>query len=353
MKLSTVYVAGAFAATVSAQALAQTTSQLVSPSYLGILGTYTFADDERGGDDLDYATGIHLLYGEMLGDSHWGYEVGYFFDNFETDKTVAVDYYRHGLGIDATYSFGDRTTFTPYLLAGGGGAYNDALPDDEDDWSWFANAGLGFVTQPLTRRGHIQIRGEARYVYDDYGEAYGEPRVSLGIELPLFEEREVEVPPVQEETKVIEVPTGLMDTDGDGVIDDKDQCPETPAGARVDGDGCPFDTVIDLKGVTFEFDKTRLRPDAETILDWAVGILKKYPEMQVEIAGHTDSIGSEEYNQRLSEGRAQAVKDYFVEHGVPESQMSVMGYGESEPRDTNDTAEGRERNRRVELRILN
>ena len=127
----------------------------------------------------------------------------------------------------------------------------------------------------------------------------------------------------------------------------------SPTGTRVSGEGCPLPKIMELKGVTFEFDKIRLRPDAQTILDWATEILKKYPDMQVEIAGHTDSIGTDEYNQQLSEGRAQAVKQYFIDHGIPEGQMSVKGYGESEPRDTNDTAEGRERNRRVELRILN
>ncbi|SFF50394.1 OmpA-OmpF porin, OOP family [Fontimonas thermophila] len=346
-------IAGALVAAASVTAFAQTTSQLVAPAHLAALGTYTLADDQRGSNDLDYATGIHLLYGQMFENSRWGYEIGYFFDNFETDKTVSVDYYRHGLGLDATYAFGDRSAFTPYLIAGIGGAYNDALPDSQDDWSWFVNAGVGFVTKPVTRRGQIRIRGEGRYVYDDFGEGYAEPRLALGIEIPLFEEREIALPPMREETRVVQVPTGLLDTDGDGVIDEKDQCPDTPAGDRVDGNGCTLEKIIELKGVTFEFDKTRLRPDAQTILDWAVEILKKYPDMQVEIAGHTDSIGTETYNRRLSEARAQAVKDYFVEHGVPETQLSVKGYGESEPRASNDTAEGRERNRRVELRILN
>src|SRR3546814_17194718 len=64
------------------------------------------------------------------------------------------------------------------------------------------------------------------------------------------------------------------------------------------------------------FNKTRLRPDAQTILDWATNILKKYPDMKVEVAGHTDSVGSDSYNQKLSEGRAQSVIKYFVDHRV-------------------------------------
>ncbi len=355
MKLARFCLVGAATALVASPAMAESNTRLVAPSYLSILGSYTFADDERSAvpEDLDYASGLQLLYGQSFGESRWGFEVNFTFDNYETGDVASVDHYRYGAGFDLTYSFGDRASFTPFLIAGVGAGYNDVLPDTEDDWSFLANAGLGFVTGPIFERGQIRLRGEARYVYDDFQDGYGEPRINLGIEIPLFQERAVEVAAVEEQVKIVEVPTGLLDSDGDGVVDEKDQCPDTPAGTRVDGVGCPLDKIIELKGVTFEFDKTRLRPDAETILDWATDILKKYPDMQVEIAGHTDSVGRDEYNQQLSEGRAQAVKDYFVSKGVPDSQMSVRGYGESEPRDTNDTVEGRERNRRVEIRILN
>lgn len=353
-KIASILAAGVTGALVSAPALAEeTTSQLVSPAYIGILGGYTFADEERANENLDYATGLRLFYGEKSMDSGWGYEVGGFFDNYETKKSAGIDYYRSGLNLDLTYSFGNRAEFTPFVLIGAAAAYNDTLPDTEDDWSWAANAGIGFVTAPVTKRGQIRIRVEGRYVYDDFQDGYGEPQINAGIEIPLFEERVVEVAAADTTVQTVEVPTGLTDSDGDGVVDEKDKCPDTPAGTRVDGDGCPLDKTIELKGVTFEFNKTRLRPDAETILDYATAILAKYPDMQVEVAGHTDSIGSDEYNQQLSEGRAQSVKDYFVAKGIPDTQVSVKGYGESEPRDTNDTEEGRERNRRVELRILN
>ncbi|MEQ1440027.1 OmpA family protein [Fontimonas sp. SYSU GA230001] len=351
MKFASVCIAGTIAALSAATARAQDT-QLVAPSYIGILGGYTVADSDRGNDQLDYATGIQVLFGSSFDDSRWGYEIGFILDNYETKKNAGIDFYRNSLGADLTYTFGDRNAGALYALGGLGAAYNDTLPDSEDGWSWTGNVGIGYVTGPLTERGRIRARGEARYVYDDFQDGYWEPRVNLGIEIPLFQERGVAVA-TGETVRMVEVPTGLLDSDGDGVIDAKDQCPNTPPGDRVDGNGCTLAKVIELKGVTFEFDKIRLRPDAQTILDWATDILKKYPDMQVEIAGHTDSIGTDEYNQRLSENRAQAVKEYFIAHGVPESQMSVKGYGESEPRDTNATFEGRERNRRVELRILN
>lgn len=352
MKFASVCIAGTVAALASVSANAHDT-QLVAPSYIGILGGYTFADEERGNEKLDYATGIQVLYGSAFEDSQWGYEVGFILDNYETDKTAGVDYYRNSLGADLTYTFGNRNEGALYVLGGLAAAYNDTLPDTEDDWSWGGNVGIGVVSGPVTEAGQIRLRGEARYVYDDFQDGYWEPRINLGIEIPLFAERVSEVAEAGEPTAVVPVPTGLLDSDGDGVVDEKDKCPGTPAGDRVDGDGCTLAKVIELKGVTFEFDKIRLRPDAQTILDWATEILKKYPDMQVEIAGHTDSIGTDEYNQTLSEGRAQAVKQYFIDHGIPDGQMSVKGYGESEPRDSNDTVEGRERNRRVELRILN
>lgn len=358
MKISRLYLISAAAAAFAASpAMAQTDGHLVAPSYIGILGGYTFADDERAApivrDDLDRAIGFSLLYGSRFGESRFGFETAFTYDTYETGKIASVDLYRYIGSFDLTYSFGDRASFTPYLIAGIGGAYNDVLPDSEDDWDFIANAGLGFVTGPVTKAGQIRLRAEARYVYDNFQDGYGEPRINIGIEIPLFQDFKMEAPSVITETQVVEVPTGLSDSDGDGVVDEKDQCPDTPPNTRVDGVGCPLDKVIALRGVTFEFDKTRLRPDSVTILDWATEILKKYPEMEVEIAGHTDSIGRDSYNQKLSEGRAQAVEEYFINQGIPDSQMTPKGYGESEPIDTNDTAEGRERNRRVELRILN
>jgi OOP family OmpA-OmpF porin len=119
--------------------------------------------------------------------------------------------------------------------------------------------------------------------------------------------------------------------------------------------------VIDLQGVMFEFDRPRpgqetstdnagLLPGSMEILDQAVEVLNRYPNVRVEVGGHTDSIGSEEYNQGLSERRSRVVYDYLISRGVPADRLSgPVGYGELRPIDTNDTREGRQRNRRTEL----
>ena len=144
-----------------------------------------------------------------------------------------------------------------------------------------------------------------------------------------------------------------LDGDGDGVLDSADQCPTTPAGDRVDSKGCSLPTVLNLKGVNFDNNKDTLRPDAAAILDDAVATLKRYPALKVEIAGHTDSANSDAYNLDLSQRRAKAVLDYFVGHGVEADRLSAKGYGEAEPIADNASADGRFKNRRVELRSQN
>ena len=137
------------------------------------------------------------------------------------------------------------------------------------------------------------------------------------------------------------------DADGDGVTDDKDACPGTRAGARVDSKGCEI--ILELSGVNFAFDSANLSPAATAALDSVVSRLQFHGVKRVEIAGHTDSTGPESYNQQLSERRAQAVADYMEKNGIEWWRMNVVGYGESQPVASNDTREGRTQNRRVQI----
>lgn len=111
-------------------------------------------------------------------------------------------------------------------------------------------------------------------------------------------------------------------------------------------------TMIRLSNTLFAFDKFNLSSEARVMLDEVAAWLKQNPELKVEIGGHTDDRGSDEYNQRLSENRAKSVYDYFVQSGVDASRLSYKGYGESRPIATNETEEGRQANRRVELQIV-
>jgi OOP family OmpA-OmpF porin len=338
-----------------------------STSYLFFMGGYLFQDTKLFTDHTrkssrlsgDNGGAFQVGYGQhgIGGMSGLGWELTLFGDIIETGKNMGTDFYRPGAGIDLVYSFGDRIGFTPFILVGGGGVYDDQFPDDFDKFGAYGNFGAGFVTGDLGKGVHL--RGEGRYVYDSVDQVNGakgieDVRVSLGVEISLWDKPEVTVAP-EAKTQVVEVvkTTGLEDSDGDGIVDSKDKCPGTPPNTRVDGDGCPLPKVLQLKGVTFEFNKDRLRPDSKTVLDTVVEIMKRYPDMKVEVAGHTDNVGSDSYNQKLSEKRAEAVRQYLINAGIASGNMTAMGYGEKEPIATNDTDEGRELNRRVELRIKN
>lgn len=135
-----------------------------------------------------------------------------------------------------------------------------------------------------------------------------------------------------------------MDSDGDGINDCNDKCPDTPKGAHVDETGCWI-----YRGVQFDHDKYNIKPEFEPVLQNAVDVMNDNPGLTVRIEGHTDSTGSEAYNLRLSDRRANSVKEFITNHGVDGSRMETIGYGESQPIDTNDTPEGRYNNRRVEF----
>jgi outer membrane protein OmpA-like peptidoglycan-associated protein len=113
----------------------------------------------------------------------------------------------------------------------------------------------------------------------------------------------------------------------------------------------PVQRKIILRGINFDFDKANIRPDAEPILNEAVAVLDEEPDITVVVEGHTDSRGTEAYNEKLSLRRAQAVYDYFVDAGISPLRLRVRGYGELRPVASNDTDDGRAQNRRVELRV--
>lgn len=148
-----------------------------------------------------------------------------------------------------------------------------------------------------------------------------------------------------------------MDDDGDGVNNCNDKCPGSAAGQAIGPDGCPVPLTIDLRGVNFDFDRDTLRPDAVAIVNEAIEILKRYPDMRVEVAGHTDECGTDEYNQGLSERRSRAVYDYLTSNGIDAARMAgPNGYGESRPLESLGDAFPAcksETNRRTEMNVQN
>jgi outer membrane protein OmpA-like peptidoglycan-associated protein len=156
------------------------------------------------------------------------------------------------------------------------------------------------------------------------------------------------------------------DADQDGVCDGLDKCPDTQADVRVDVSGCPIQVsvretemietgMIRLQDINFETGKATIKGDSYKILDDIGNILIRWPQLRIEIGGHTDSRGSEARNQELSEARAKAVLDYLLDEfpQLNPSQFTVAGFGEREPIATNKTPLGMAKNRRVEFKVLN
>jgi len=160
------------------------------------------------------------------------------------------------------------------------------------------------------------------------------------------------------------------DEDGDGVFDRRDRCPDTPANTPVEHHGCPLPqypasappvepqaptseviTLNDAGKVLFDFDKSNLTADARSQLDGLVGKLSNADVASIRVVGHTDSVGTDAYNQGLSERRASSVVEYLLTQGLAPGKLTSEGKGESEPVADNETDEGRAQNRRVELHI--
>ena len=144
-----------------------------------------------------------------------------------------------------------------------------------------------------------------------------------------------------------------LDDDGDGIVNRLDQCPDSKTGERIDSKGCKIPEVIVLKGVNFESGSDTLLSDSKPILDDAAETLKRNPGIVVEVAGYTDNVGKAVANKALSQKRAEAVSAYLVGKGVPAGSLKAKGYGMENAISDNNTAEGKAKNRRVELHIMN
>ncbi len=144
-----------------------------------------------------------------------------------------------------------------------------------------------------------------------------------------------------------------LDNDADGVADSVDQCPGTPLDIEVDETGCPVVEEIQqnlvLEGVAFLSGSAQLTPESVAVITRIAESLRAWPDVRVEVRGHTDALGTAEANRALSQRRAMAVRDALIQIGIAPMRISAVGYGEDYPIADNTTAEGRARNRRVEL----
>jgi outer membrane protein OmpA-like peptidoglycan-associated protein len=255
--------------------------------------------------------------------------------------------------------------FAPYALVGVGVIDNQQRggPDRTD---FATEAGVGILTR-LWRSDNgantLSLRPEYKLRWDDntFGRKMRDEIITVGLqfsfgaptEAPVARTLPAEPEPPAAPPPPPPPPPPPADSDGDGVIDPQDACPGTPAGVAVDEKGCPRIGAITLEGVGFETNSNRLTADSRAVLDKVGADLKKYSGLRVELQGHTDSTGADAYNQRLSQQRAEAVRDYLIQSAaVPPQQLVAKGYGETQPVASNTTVEGRSVNRRVVMLVL-
>jgi OOP family OmpA-OmpF porin len=400
------------------QAIAQTTEE-PAPIYLGGSAFWAKPDSARNADD---GWGSRAFFGVPINE-HSVFEFSALGTQNDREVGSGKDS-AWGVGADLLFPLTDGD-FRPFLQIGGG--YLSEKIQGDTDGGGYANAGLGVL---ITLTEGLYLRPDARYVavFNDAGAPGEDPLYDVHVGLGLQADLGKKAPPDSDGDGVLDpndacpnTPPGVqvnssgcpldedgdgvpdhldkcpntprgapvdakgcpVDSDGDGVADYLDRCPNTPRGATVDSSGCPADSdrdgvpdyadkcpntpaglkvdatgcvreaqTIVLQNVNFEFNKATLTADSQTVLIGIAQGLKSDPDMIVELAGHTDSKGTNAYNKKLSQRRADSVKAFLVTQGVESRRLSAKGYGEESPVATNDTDEGRAQNRRVEFKVI-
>jgi OOP family OmpA-OmpF porin len=349
------------------------------------IGGYVFQGGQHIDDDLTYGLGLGYNFTQ-----NWGVEGNFNYVNTDSNADSSdgenVEAYLYRL--DAVYHFMPEKKLVPYVAAGVG-AISIRGDIDNKGSDPFLNFGAGvkyFVTENLALRGDIReiITDDSNnnliytvgLTYLFGGEKKAAPEPEPVAPQPKAPEPVVPQPKAPEPVtpkpadsdgdgvndnmdKCPDTPKGVavniagcpLDSDGDGVYDYLDKCPDTPKGIKVDTNGCPVplkEKVSIELNVEFDFDSAKIRTIYNEHIQKVANFLKAYPDAEALIEGHTDSLGDEKYNQKLSEKRAQSVKDYMVSSfNVNPSRLKVKGYGESMPIADNKKKEGRQKNRRV------
>ncbi|HEX4871687.1 MAG TPA: OmpA family protein [Nevskiaceae bacterium] len=360
-----------------------------------------FGDSSR---DSDTGEGFHLGFGLPLSAPDQALEVRYFDLRRDRDLDGQRDY-QTGLSVHWVKDFGlfgwsgeglesRLPQFQPFVMAGGGAVQDDVRGDKNTTLGISGGGGalfpIGFNGWAL--RAEALLQGQVNDETVPGEDVLLDTQVRIGLQIPLtpFFGKAAEVEAAQDcELAVVDPVTGrsdcaadsdrdgvadgvdacpgtpagtrvdatgcalpLTDDDGDGVLNADDACPGTAVGMKVDGRGCLVDQQLTLRGVNFLNNSAELTEDSRGVLAEVADALRGQPDVQIEIAGHTDSIGDETYNLILSEQRAQSVRQFLIARGVDGTRLTAQGYGEFQPVASNELPEGRNANRRVEFKVI-
>lgn len=297
------------------------------------------------------AEGGRVFFDEALEDANtWGLGFGYVlnenwtleavaskWDSETQDAALDVDGTQYRL--DALYNINTESLWRPYVAFGIGDQDREWTTEDYSERDTLLNLGAG-VKRALG--GNWEFRTDVR-AFNSLDNEYTDLALNAGISY-LFGGSPAPV-------KAAPAPVVEKDSDGDGVLDSKDQCPDTPSTHKVDAVGCSLkltETVAIELNITFDTAKSIIKPEFENEVAKLATFMNQYADTVVTVEGHTDSQGSDAYNQKLSQSRADSVKAALItKHGIAADRVNAIGYGEAKPVADNMTAAGREQNRRV------
>ena len=319
-----------------------------------MIGAYIFEGDQNLDTGWNAALGLGYNF-----TPHWGAEAFAHYVDTQSQFSRVGDVSGLVYRLDGLYHFILSDKVVPYLAAGLGGIRLDPDRGDTDNDTVLAyGGGLKYFIYE-----NVALRADLRGIY-----SWDDPDHNLSAMLGVtFQIGGAEKPCADaDQDKVCDdvdqcpdTPLGAtvdpngccLDGDKDGVCDSLDKCPGTPAGAKVDEAGCPVilkeKVSIELR-IEFDTNKAVVKPAYHQELKKVADFMKEYVWTSAVIEGHTDSRGSDRYNQKLSFRRANAVRDYLInKFGIAPDRLKAEGFGESRPIATNKTKEGRQRNRRV------
>ncbi len=376
---------------------------LLLSTALGVLfAGHAIAERQAGQFTLSPMVGYHKIddaldlensevYGLGFGYNYtpeWTIEADFRFTPTEVEDTKTIDVNIWSVSLGGLYHFNPQDKFNPYLSLGAGFISYDFERSSHDDEDAFGYYGGGFkyalsesADLRLDLRHILDYRSDNRGAVHDDSDWRHHLQTMLGVSFnfggsaaPVIKKAAVpmvqEAPADSDQDRVFDpqdqcpdTAPGVRvdsvgcpaDTDGDGVADFKDACIDTPQGTKVDQYGCP-EGVEEVASLTlqirFGFDKADVTPFHFAELKRAASFIKQYPMYQVVVEGHTDSQGAAWYNQKLSQRRAESVRDALInKYGLAAGQVSATGYGQSQPFADNNSEETLAKNRRVEISI--
>lgn len=333
--------------------------------------------DQHGGLYFGLGAGVSLLKPEIKNTYEQDKETsigGRVSAGYRFSPKLAAEAFFADLGKTELYDIKNKATKTPsyevpYQMAGAELIY---LPFGREELKGFdVLAALGVGSLMADKENYVKQEKDVQvilgagmqYAFNSVfgvrllAEAYDTDAglVTLGVTLSPRTKQKPPAPIIIPEPAPVVVvepakPEPIPDSDGDGVADPYDCCPNTAGGLRVNKYGCPI-LEQSLQNINFEYKSYDLTAYARAVLDGIVESLQLYPSAKIELGAHTDSIASLSYNQKLSQKRAESARNYIVSRGIAPQRITARGYGETMPIASNATEDGRFQNRRAELKL--